>query len=186
MANLPKDRVKSFIENISKEVAEDAYNIDIDFLTTIVLTSQSSTGPDNIDKIRFTIKDSEYDFIYDVLKSYTKGLSYDDELIGDCKHDLNVLKTYAYKYIKDSEYTTENQFACAVIILILGLCNDGLYKYYYAETEEIIEQTIVKVVSMGSHFNSNIGYLDMVVIMNNNLSDINNIPFTNLKEIIIK
>lgn len=153
--------------------------------TVVTLTSISNAGENYIDKMQFIIKDTTYNFLYEVIYNFAKDYSFGAELTGDCKHDLGILKQHAYEYIKDGETTPDNRMACAVFVYILSMTTDGLYHYYYIEFEQVVEDISRKVVNLESHFDNNLGYLDIYVLVGDHITRMGNVPFTNMEEIII-
>ena len=186
MANMPKERVKSFISNISKEVAEDAYNIDIDFQSTVEFIFRSTTDEEGYtDILRAVFKDSVYNFI---LERYPLA-ELPAILSQDLTADLPILIENTKKYLAGDQ-SQINVDSCAVLFWLLQTSNDCIYDMYYNDTPEQVEHMILRINGINIVINS--GYINLYhstyPINNGDIFGLGNIQvgLNRLRDIVIK
>ena len=155
MANLPKIKVKRLVEDISKEVAADAYNIDVDFQSTVEFIFRSTTEEEGYtDILRAVFKDSVYEFI---LSRYRLA-----ELPAILSQDLTADLPIIIEHTKENLAGNQSQLntdATALLFWLLQTSSDVIYDMYYSDTPEQVEHMIVKV--NGINIVAQSGYLNL-------------------------
>ena len=187
MANLPKLKVKRLVEDISKEVAADAYNIDVDFLSTVEFVFRSTTVQEGYtDILRAVFKDSVYEFI---LSRYRLA-ELPAILSQDLTADLPIIIEHTKEYLAGNQ-SQLNTDATALLFWLLQASNDVIYDMWYEDTPEQVEHVIVKVNGINIAVQS--GYLNLYQSTYPNTVDNNFITLGNilvglvrLKDIVIK